>query len=287
MFTPGVNRYVKILHASLIHNKFTYKEGLNVDVLPFDGSGSCKPGGLYFTDLENFLRYTNFGTLVADVTIPDDAKVYPEPCRTKWKANKIILSRIRPIEDIFDNCEDSVILQLIQYEPVVIRYVRNQTEELCRVAIEKNPYALSYIRNQTEEMCLLAMKKDSMMLEWIKNQTEELCLSAVRRNPDAISVIKNQTKTLCRIAVEKKPSTLGYINDQTEELCALAVKFDKAAIFWVYNESILINMLKKDGLLLAYRDNPTKKMIDTAVKQNPYALQLYNNRNKTSPIYWT
>jgi hypothetical protein len=43
-------RFFKLLSQDLAHYDFQYQEGLNVDTLPFDASGACRPGGLYYTE---------------------------------------------------------------------------------------------------------------------------------------------------------------------------------------------------------------------------------------------
>jgi hypothetical protein len=90
-------KYIKILSESLYHNGFQYKEGLNIDTVPFNPSGSCLGGGLYFTIMDNLLQYMFMGPKIADVEIPPDSRVYLEPCGTKWKADKIIITNIRHI----------------------------------------------------------------------------------------------------------------------------------------------------------------------------------------------
>jgi hypothetical protein len=90
--------YIKILSEDLKHNGFQYKEGLNVDTIPFNPTGSCLPGGLYFTDEKYLLDFLGYGTKIADVEIPSNAKVYRDG--NKWKADKIILKNIRDIKDL-------------------------------------------------------------------------------------------------------------------------------------------------------------------------------------------
>jgi hypothetical protein len=70
-------KFYKLLAPDLCHHGFTYKAGLNVDTLPFDPSGDCKPGGLYYTTLEHLPHwYCAYWSRIADVTIPDDALTY-------------------------------------------------------------------------------------------------------------------------------------------------------------------------------------------------------------------
>jgi hypothetical protein len=87
--------YVKVLSNDLKHKGFQYKEGLNIDTIPFNPTGTCKPGGLYFTAMENVFNYLHYGSKIADVEIPSNAKVYFE--NNKWKADKIILRDIRDL----------------------------------------------------------------------------------------------------------------------------------------------------------------------------------------------
>ena len=83
---------IKFLKSNFNHNGFIYKPGLNILKEPFQAFGSCKPGGLYFTDIRFHYKWKEFGIIMASVTLPEDAKVYQEPCGTKYKADRIILS---------------------------------------------------------------------------------------------------------------------------------------------------------------------------------------------------
>ena len=99
--------YYKILRESECHFGMQYKTGLNVDVLPFNPSGDCKPGGIYFAS-EGILEFLEYGPWIRKVTLPDDAHVYSNPgFPEKWKADKVILGKRRRITD-------EVVMELIQ-----------------------------------------------------------------------------------------------------------------------------------------------------------------------------
>lgn len=88
----------KILANDFKHYNYIYKEGLNelpTDE-PFDPSGDCKAGGLYVTDEPE--HWMQMGTLIADVTLPPDAKVWTGS-HAKYKVDKLMLSNIRRLVD--------------------------------------------------------------------------------------------------------------------------------------------------------------------------------------------
>lgn len=84
--------FYTVLSDDLCHNGFRYKLGLNTDINKFNPSGSCTQGGLYFTNIQNLLKFMSYGSKIGIVTVPDDAKVYVE--NDKFKADKIILTKL-------------------------------------------------------------------------------------------------------------------------------------------------------------------------------------------------
>ena len=93
-----VNFY-KILDKEETHNGLKYHDGLNVDPLPFNPSGDCKPGGIYFAR-EDILGFLGYGTFwIRRVTIPEGEPVYENPSSPKkWKAKRVILGPRRKID---------------------------------------------------------------------------------------------------------------------------------------------------------------------------------------------
>jgi len=48
---------------------------------------------------------------------------------------------------------------------------------------------LKYVKNQTEEICLAAVKQNGEALKYVKNPTEEICLTTLNQNIEAIKYI--------------------------------------------------------------------------------------------------
>jgi hypothetical protein len=91
-------KFYKILNESECHHGMQYKTGLNKDILPFDPSGDCEPGGIYFAR-EDILSFLGYGQWVREASIPDGEPVYENPgAPRKWKAHRVILGERRRID---------------------------------------------------------------------------------------------------------------------------------------------------------------------------------------------
>jgi len=85
--------YYKITNETETHNGLKYKTGLNLDPRPWNPSGNCEPGGIYFSR-EDILAYLDYGCWLRKVTLPPDTPIYANPGTVvKWKAPRVILGR--------------------------------------------------------------------------------------------------------------------------------------------------------------------------------------------------
>jgi hypothetical protein len=91
-------KFYKILNETECHQGMQYHDGLNVDILPFNPSGDCKSGGIYFAR-EDILDFLSYGPWIREVTIPYGEPVYHNPgTPEKWKAHMVILGKRRRID---------------------------------------------------------------------------------------------------------------------------------------------------------------------------------------------
>jgi len=89
--------FYKILNEEEIHCGLEYHDGLNIDPLPFNPAGDCRPGGIYFSR-EDILAFLGYGPWIRQVTIPKGEQIYENPgFPKKWKAKKVILGKRRRI----------------------------------------------------------------------------------------------------------------------------------------------------------------------------------------------
>jgi hypothetical protein len=56
-------------------------------------------------------------------------------------------------------------------------------------AVEHNGYALRYVKEQTPEICMRAVESHGNALRYVKDQTPEICMKAVERNGYALQYV--------------------------------------------------------------------------------------------------
>ncbi len=54
--------------------------------------------------------------------------------------------------------------KIVRLNGYALKYVVNQTDEICKLAVCQDGYALYYVKNQTDEICKLAVQQDGWAL---------------------------------------------------------------------------------------------------------------------------
>lgn len=83
--------YFKFVMSDLSRNGLTYHLGRNVDPVEFNPTGSCRPGGIYFTDAQHIRGFVNYGTVIA--ILEPVGQSYEDPQGGKWKAHEVNILR--------------------------------------------------------------------------------------------------------------------------------------------------------------------------------------------------
>lgn len=60
-------------------------------------------------------------------------------------------------------------LEKVKYCGAAIKDVKEQTEELCLIAVRENPKFIRLIENPSIKVCLEAVSQDGLVLEYIKH----------------------------------------------------------------------------------------------------------------------
>ena len=87
-----------------------------------------------------------------------------------------------------------------------------KTHKESLVACEQDGYALRYVKDQTEAICKVACEQDGYALQFVKDQTEAICKVACEQNGDALQYVKDQTEAICKVACEQDGYALQYVD---------------------------------------------------------------------------
>ena len=175
--------------------------------------------------------------------------------------------------------------QIIRINPAFIRIIPNPSIELYKLAFAASANELRYIKNQTDEMCLEAVKINLFALNCVKKQTDEICLEAVKHDGLALQYVKDQTDEICLEAVKRNYAAIDYVKKQTDEICLEAVKQHGLVLYLVKNQTneICLEAVKQNGMALRYVKNQTTEICLEAVKQINDSICLI--KNKTIDTY--
>ena len=77
-----------------------------------------------------------------------------------------------------------------------LKYVKEQTPELCLEAVKSVGYSLEYVIHQTPEICIEAVKNWAGALQQVKKQTPEICLAAVKQDRRSLKYVKKYYRKL-------------------------------------------------------------------------------------------
>ena len=163
-----------------------------------------------------------------------------------------------------DYLSDEFLLKYIQENPYILEHsdLENKSADFYLQVVQQNGYALRFLRQQTPEICLAAVQQDGEALRYVRQQTAEICLAAVKRNPSLIcSRVQQQTPEICLAAVQQNGDLLRYVQQQTPEICLAAVRQDADALKYVEQQSeeiCLAAMRKKTKAIELVRDPALK-----------------------------
>lgn len=207
------DRPVKLLNCRMRHRNLQYVDGITYDSIPFDPSGSCGPGGVYWTRLKHIRNFLDFGTIVADVK--PLGRIYTDPAGQKWKSEGVELTNFRHIctLSIWTDEERS---RLAKCEPLILVPGFVQTKKSCLETVTKSGMMLQFVRKEfrTPAVCMAAVQENGFALKYVPNRTHSLCFSAVHNEGFAILFVPvhMRVKNICDRAIYRNPTAKCIID---------------------------------------------------------------------------
>ena len=277
--------FYKIFAEDFTHYKYKYQNGLNVDN-NFDNIKK-HGNGIYFCELMEipyWLIYKQNSKYILKVEIPDEAQicvnynVYGDI--NEMKTNKIIININEKclIEDFKYFNDEKYLKNALIINKNIFKYIKNQTEEICKIAVEKDGLLLQFVKIQTEEIIKKAVKQNgfSFVFALLKYKTIEMCKMIVNINSDALLYVNDQTSEIIEIAINKNLNALKYVKNKTKELCELAINKVKSSknLNIIKKEEIYKIAISSYPFLLKLIDEKTEEICKIAIYSH-FRLKLY------------
>jgi len=170
-----------------------------------------KKGFNFFEKSKSYLHWENDACSLAVITIPNDAYVCKDETKDNitFKTNKMFITEIIDFKYLPDKFWIDVVKK--GEHGMALRYVIDQTEKLCKKALEKNGLALQHVNIQTEKLCEIAILQDAMALQYVKDQTHEICVTAVKQNGLTLQYVKQQNEIICKLAIAQNSEAVRYV----------------------------------------------------------------------------
>lgn len=235
---------------------------------------------------------------------------------------KKVVTKYREKLKYVRNMTKEICMLALQYDGNNIKYIKNPIQEMYNTAINQTYMAIFYTpaEFQDPELCLQVIKKDyesSRAIQFIKNPTQQQCLEAVNINGMHLQYIKNnQTYEICMEAVKQYGTALSYVNKEhmtdelikmamegkkmaghllhlcknmTPEIIKLAIKNSEIAYYCIPKKLITpelqLMVVKENGKVIKFIDNPTFELCQEAVKQNPLSIIYIKNKDIQLQLY--
>jgi len=184
-----------------------------------------------------------------------------------------------------DTDSDEVIkVDELKKNGMLLKYILEQTEELCLIAVKQNSNAIIHVKKPTEAIMLATVKQNGMAIKYIKDPSDKICEIALIQNPLVLQYIKYQTIKMIKIACKKNPVTVSMIKKPSKELYYELIS-DNIETFkymdnkFVDDEFIMFvweKCVTSDGLSLMNCTNQTMELCKIAIEQNSNAIQYIN-----------
>lgn len=145
----------------------------------------------------------------------------PEVCLAAVRHNGDALKFVDP-EDMTDDIVTAAISRRadsIQYVPA-----NKQTIKIINAAILKDPNNLRFIRDQSEDICMKAIKYNPRAFSHVKIQTPKLCVELIKMKPQVFSTVREHGRVFSLGLIKYNRSYFEKLNLQTEEVCIEAIK---------------------------------------------------------------
>jgi hypothetical protein len=166
--------------------------------------------------------------------------------------NKALEEFFKPV---FSPDETDRLLFDLSKDGLLIKYIANQTPDMCSIAVNQNPLAILHVTSPTEELWLSAVSKESYLFRSARNPSNALCWAALKSDPQLLFYMQEQaTEEMCLFAVKSDGLLLKFVKNKTDKICKEAIKNNTESLKFIKNPSSELCILADRINLSEYRE---------------------------------
>lgn len=188
----------------------------------------------------------------------------------------------------------------IKNESFSFIHVKEQTKHLCELAIDEYPGIFRYVKNKTNEICERVMKKSLSAFEcapkeFLTKENVSKLIDFYDKKQHCSNLyfcdILNRSEPLSddmviKIIIEHEVYMLNlseHVLNQNIIKNVLAQKSDMDGLNYIkkMNKGDIQWVLERNGRMIKGIENPNTKQMETAIKQNPLALEHIKPQKQT------
>jgi len=180
----------------------------------------------------------------------------------------------------FKYFDDGDSIAAVQEDYRNLQYVKHQTIEICKLAIDIDPVAYHLVANKEHVISRYAVLADPFNLFYVPKQTPNLCTAAIMNNPDMFQFVLNQTETICLCAIRADANSLRYVKQITPKICKYLLDNDKVITKYV-------NKFQLIDLLMDMRISEEDRLIVHAIyEQKVNSISIMDNLDILTDSFW-
>ena len=117
-----------------------------------------------------------------------------------------------------------------------LEFIESPCEELIKIGLLQKGYAIKYAKNPSVLLQRLAIEKDYDSIRYIDKPIEEIQVLAIKRNYDALRYIENATLKAELLAIEENEAAIKFISNIDESKKVLLLKHNALVMKYIGNE---------------------------------------------------
>jgi len=194
-------KFYKFTNYKENHFGLQYCDGEIIDPKPFNPSGECLEGGMYFFEQSQLLLYGGYvasAWWIREVILLPTSRVYKE--KDKYKTDRFVLKeRTRFYGDLSEYITQKMCVECVKSDALMIQLIPGNliNEEMCLESVRQDGMILGFLPSSVinEKICIEALIENKYAYQYIPSRIKHYALKTVT-NDEILKLITTLRKNI-------------------------------------------------------------------------------------------